>query len=99
MLTLARQAGVPIPSNSWDRHNYEAMMPGFGGSDSMDWRAFVDTLKEKGFTGAFEMENEANNSKGTGNWVPLSRASKPLYIFCRLCSGHWQKTGMSTTNK
>jgi sugar phosphate isomerase/epimerase len=64
---LARQAGIPLPAHDWDRHNYEAMMPGFGGSDSMDWREFVEVLHERGFEGAFEMENEANNSKGTGN--------------------------------
>lgn len=64
---LARQAHVPVPAHSWDRHNYEAMLPGFGGSDSMDWRAFVETLQEKNFTGPFEIENEARNSKETGN--------------------------------
>jgi sugar phosphate isomerase/epimerase len=64
---LAKRAGVPIPKNEWDRHNYEAMLPGFGGSDSMDWRAFVNTLQERGFTGPFEIENEAALSKGTGN--------------------------------
>ena len=64
---LARQAGVPVPAHAWDRHNYEAMLPGFGGSDSMDWRAFVEALQERGFTGPFEIENEARNSKDTGN--------------------------------
>lgn len=64
---LAEQAKVSIPKNDWDRHHFEAMLPGFGGSDSMDWRAFVDVLKEKGFTGPFEIENEALNSKATDN--------------------------------
>jgi len=64
---LAKKAGVPLPDHEWDRHNYEAMLPGFGGTDSMDWRAFVDTLKEKGFSGPFEIENEAALSKATGN--------------------------------
>ncbi|MGV3762254.1 sugar phosphate isomerase/epimerase family protein [Parapedobacter sp.] len=64
---LAKRAGVAIPTNDWDRHHYEAMLPGFGGSDSMDWRAFVDKLFEKGFHGPFEIENEARNSKDTGN--------------------------------
>lgn len=64
---LSEAAGVPITTNEWNRHNYEAMLPGFGGSDSMDWRAFIDALKEKGFKGPFEIENEAHNSKGTGN--------------------------------
>ncbi|MEC3880581.1 sugar phosphate isomerase/epimerase family protein [Parapedobacter sp. 10938] len=64
---LAERAGVDIPTNDWDRHHYEAMLPGFGGSDSMDWRAFVDRLMEKGFNGPFEIENEAKNSKDTGN--------------------------------
>lgn len=64
---LAAKAGVDTPSNDWDRHHYEAMLPGFGGSDHMDWRAFVDLLAQKGFKGPFEIENEARNSKDTGN--------------------------------
>ncbi|QHT70089.1 sugar phosphate isomerase/epimerase [Rhodocytophaga rosea] len=64
---LAQKANIPVPAHSWDRHNYEAMLPGFGGSDSMDWREFVETLQEKNFTGPFEIENEARNSKDTGN--------------------------------
>jgi sugar phosphate isomerase/epimerase len=64
---LAQAAGVPVPAHAWDRHNYEAMLPGFGGSDSMDWRAFVEVLRERQFTGPFEVENEARNSKDTGN--------------------------------
>lgn len=62
---IAEKANVPLPAHDWDRQNYEAMLPGFGGSDSMDWRAFVDILKEKGFTGPYEIENEAKNSKET----------------------------------
>ena len=68
---LSEKAGVPITTNPWDRHNYEAMLPGFGGSDSMDWRAFVDTLKDKGYKGPFEIENEAHNSKGTANLAAI----------------------------
>lgn len=64
---LAAQAGVPVPAHDWDRHHYEAMLPGFGGSDSMDWRAFADLLQERGFSGPWEIENEARNSKDTGN--------------------------------
>lgn len=63
---LAAAAGIAQPAHEWDRHHYEAMMPGFGGSDSMDWRTFVDTLNALGFSGPFEMENEAANSKATG---------------------------------
>ncbi|MDC7240993.1 MAG: sugar phosphate isomerase/epimerase, partial [Spirochaetales bacterium] len=33
---------------------------------SMDWRAFVSCLMEKGFEGAFSIENEGANSRGTG---------------------------------
>ena len=73
---LAQRAGVPIPKNEWDRHNYEAMLPGFGGSDSMDWRAFVSTLQERGFTGPFEIENEAALSKGTGNMGAIMQGYK-----------------------
>jgi sugar phosphate isomerase/epimerase len=64
---LAAEAGVPVPAHDWDRQNYEAMLPGFGGTDSMDWRALVEILKEKNFKGAFSIENEASLSKGTGN--------------------------------
>ncbi len=64
---LAAAAGVSIPANAWNRHHYEAMLPGFGGSDDLDWRAFVSQLTEKGFTGPYEIENEARNSKDTGN--------------------------------
>jgi len=64
---LAEKAGVDVPKNDWDRHHYEAMLPGFGGSDSMDWRAFVELLSSSGFTGPYEIENEAGNSKDTGN--------------------------------
>ncbi len=64
---LARKAGVPIPAHEWDRHHYEPMLPGFGGNDSMDWRAFLQTLMEKGYNGPFVIENEADNSAHTGN--------------------------------
>src|SRR5690606_3983343 len=70
---LARKAGVSIPQSDWDRHHYEAMLPGFGGTDSMDWRGFVDLLTEKGFKGPFEIENEALNSKATDNLAAISQ--------------------------
>src|SRR5690606_35080404 len=65
--SLAQKAGVPTCRNEWDRHHYEATLPGFGAGDSMDWRAFINTLTERGFKGPFEIENEAVLSKGTGN--------------------------------
>ena len=65
--TLAKKAGIPVPAHEWDRIAYEPMLPGFGGSDSMDWRRFLDLLMEKGFSGPFSIENEAANSKGTEN--------------------------------
>ncbi|TDS16138.1 sugar phosphate isomerase/epimerase family protein [Sphingobacterium paludis] len=64
---LAQSAGVSIPGHDWDRHHYEAMLPGFGGTDHMDWNDFVTVLHESGFSGPFEIENEAKNSKDTGN--------------------------------
>lgn len=64
---LAQQAGVPVPAHEWDRHHYEPMLPGFGGCDSMDWRAFLETLMERDFEGPFVIENEADNSAHTGN--------------------------------
>ena len=64
---LARRAGVPVPAHEWDRHHYEPMLPGFGGNDSMDWRAFLQGLMQRGFDGPFVIENEADNSAHTGN--------------------------------
>ncbi len=64
---LAKRAGVPIPAHAWDRHHYEPMLPGFGGTDSMDWRCFLQTLMQRGFYGPFVIENEADNSAHTGN--------------------------------
>ncbi len=64
---LAKVAGIPIPAHEWDRHHYEPMLPGFGGNDSMDWRAFLQTLMQRGYHGPFVMENEADNSAHTGN--------------------------------
>ena len=77
---LAQQAGIPIPKNEWDRHNYEATLPGFGVGDSMDWRKFIDTLKEKGFSGPFEIENEAGLSKGTGNINAIVQGMKATVL-------------------
>lgn len=78
---LAKRAGVPTCRNEWDRHNYEAMLPGFGGSDSMDWRAFVNTLKERKFSGPFEIENEASLSKGTGNMAAIVQGFKATSLY------------------
>jgi sugar phosphate isomerase/epimerase len=79
--SLAAKAGVDIPQNDWDRHHYEAMLPGFGGSDSMDWRAFVDVLNEKGFNGPYEIENEAKNSKNTDNMAAIIQGYKASISF------------------
>ena len=43
------------------------MLPGFGGYDSMDWKAFLEVLMERGFSGPFVIENEGYNSAHTGN--------------------------------
>lgn len=71
--SLAKEAGVAIPQHDWDRHHYEAMLPGFGGSDHMDWNDFIDVLHRRGFDGPFEIENEAKNSKDTGNIKATNR--------------------------
>ena len=80
-LALAQKAGVPQSDSPWDRHHYEAMLPGFGGSDSMDWRAFVDTLMEKGFHGPFEIENEAKLSKAAGNSGAIEQGYRASILF------------------
>jgi len=71
--TLAQKADVAQPTSDWDRHHYEAMLPGFGGTDHMDWNLFTSILSEKGFTGPFEIENEARNSKDTGNMSAITQ--------------------------
>ncbi len=73
---LAKKAGVPHSGNEWDRHHYEATLPGFGLGDSMDWRAFVNVLNINGFTGPFEIENEAKLSKQTGNMGAIVQGCK-----------------------
>ncbi|GAA0877910.1 sugar phosphate isomerase/epimerase [Algoriphagus jejuensis] len=72
----AEKVGIPFSRNPWDRHHYEATLPGFGLGDSMDWRAFVNILKEKGFTGPFEIENEAVLSKQTGKLGAIVQGCK-----------------------
>ena len=39
----------------------------------MDWRGFVDTLQARGYSGPFEIENEAKNSKDTGNFAATNQ--------------------------
>lgn len=78
---LAEKAQVEIPKSDWDRHHYEAMLPGFGGSDSMDWSAFIQELQKKGFTGAYEIENEARNSKDTGNLSAIIQGFQASIMF------------------
>lgn len=80
---LAQEAEIEIPANEWDRHHYEAMLPGFGGAGSMDWRAFVDMLNEKGFDGPYEIENEAKNSKNTGNMAAIIQGYEAAIHFLR----------------
>ncbi|GMQ26395.1 sugar phosphate isomerase/epimerase [Algoriphagus sp. oki45] len=72
----AEKLGIPYSTNSWDRHHYEATLPGFGLGDSMDWRAFINTLKQRGFSGPFEIENEAVLSKQTGKMGAIVQGCK-----------------------
>lgn len=80
---LAQKAGINTPDNDWDRHHYEPMLPGFGGSDSMDWRAFIDELKSRNYTGPFEIENEALNSKGTNNLAAIVQGFESSISFLK----------------
>lgn len=73
---LAQKANISVPAHDWDRHHYEAMLPGFGGTDHMDWNHFVSILQEKKFVGAFEIENEAKNSKDTANPKAIDQGIK-----------------------
>lgn len=78
---LAEEAGVSIPIHEWDRHHYDAMLPGFGGTDHMDWNDFVGILHERGFSGPFEIENEAKNSKNTANRTAIDQGYKACINF------------------
>jgi len=64
---LAARAGVPVCQHEWDRHHYAPKLPGFGGTDSIDWTAFLENLGEMGYSGPLVIENEAIDSKGTGD--------------------------------
>ena len=77
---LAAKAGVPIPAHEWDRHHYEPMLPGFGGCDSMDWRAFLKNLMHKGYERPFVIENEADNSSHTGNHAATVQGFKAAVL-------------------
>lgn len=77
---LAQQAGVPVSQHEWDRYPYENMLPGFGGSDSMDWRAFLETLMEIGFDKPLVIENEAENSAHTGNAGAIMQGFKATVL-------------------
>ncbi|WP_143959601.1 sugar phosphate isomerase/epimerase family protein [Litoribacter populi] len=77
---LAKKAGVPTSQHEWDRHHYEATLPGFGVGDNMDWRKFINTLKAKNFSGPFEIENEAALSKGTGNMGAIMQGCKATVL-------------------
>ena len=78
---LAKLAGVNIPQNDWDRHHYTAMLPGFGGTDDMDWNSFVEVLHDRGFSGPFEIENEAKNSKDTNNLAAINQGAQACINF------------------
>ncbi|MFZ4260828.1 sugar phosphate isomerase/epimerase family protein [Sphingobacterium sp. HJSM2_6] len=78
---LAAIAGVSIPQHDWDRHHYTAMLPGFGGTDHMDWSSFVNVLHKRGFAGVFEIENEAKNSKDTHNMAAINQGAKACINF------------------
>lgn len=78
---LAQLAGVSVPQSDWDRHHYTAMLPGFGGTDDMDWNSFVETLHDRGFSGPFEIENEAKNSKDTHNLAAINQGAKACISF------------------
>lgn len=78
---LAHLAGVSVPQSDWDRHHYTAMLPGFGGTDDMDWNSFVETLHDRGFSGPFEIENEAKNSKDTHNLAAINQGAKACISF------------------
>jgi len=80
-LEPAKKAGVPTCAHEWDRHHYEPMIPGFGGSDSMDWRQFIECLKARGYRGPYVVENEAANSKGTGDLGAIRQGFKAGLLF------------------
>lgn len=78
---LAERAGVSTPANDWDRHHYQAMLPGFGGTDHMDWNDFVEELHRRDFCGPFEIENEAKNSKDTQNLQAIHQGAESCVRF------------------
>jgi hypothetical protein len=60
--------------------NYEPRLPGFGGSDSLDWTKFLQNLMAKGFKYPFVIENEACNSSHTGNKAATMQGFKATIL-------------------
>ena len=80
---LAAKAGVPASDSEWNRHNYDPALPGFGGSDSIDWRKFIDTLNGLGYNGKpYVIENEAWNSSHTGNEAATDQGFAATVLNC-----------------
>ncbi len=80
---LAAKAGIPTTASEWDRHNYDPALPGFGGSDSIDWRKFIDTLNAIGYDGKpYVIENEAWNSSHTGNAAATDQGFAATILNC-----------------
>jgi sugar phosphate isomerase/epimerase len=77
---LAAKAGVPICAHEWDRHHYAAKLPGFGGTDSIDWTRFIEALSERGYKGPFVIENEAADSKQTGDMGAIVQGFKAAVL-------------------
>ncbi len=80
---LAKKAGVPVSATEWDRHNYDPALPGFGGSDSCDWRKFWDTVNALKLDGVpCVIENEAWNSSHTGNEAATDQGFRATVLNC-----------------
>jgi len=77
---LAAKAEVPVCAHEWDRHHYQAKLPGFGGTDSIDWTGFLSVLNERGYRGPFVIENEAADSKGTGDMGAVMQGFKAALL-------------------
>ncbi|MEW6745612.1 MAG: sugar phosphate isomerase/epimerase [Planctomycetota bacterium] len=77
---LAARAGVSTCAHAWDRHSYVAKLPGFGGTDSLDWTRFLETLIALGYRGPFVIENEACDSKATGDMGAIVQGFKAALL-------------------
>jgi sugar phosphate isomerase/epimerase len=79
---IAKEEGIPLPSQGWDRCHYGCEHPGFNGNDDVNWPEYIGALKKSGFKGPLINELEAGIAKWNGNEASIKQAltAAGLYV-------------------